>query len=176
VLKLILENERPQDDYFNYCFDVYADLRFTWFFFLTFCDFTWFFPLVLVGGGVTPPHTPPVATSLIRMFHCLFIVLKIPLFSMPSSHDSVIRMFHCLSIVVKILFSSHALIQIFKIISQKAVVNFVKFISFLKIFTENTFLSSWLNHQQSLLCDRCHNWSVVHLREDQPANTGGNLN
>jgi hypothetical protein len=38
---------------------------------------------------------------LIRMFHCLFIVLKIPLFSMPSSHDPVIRMFHCLFIVLK---------------------------------------------------------------------------
>jgi hypothetical protein len=36
------------------------------------------------------------------MFHCLFIVLKIPLFSMPSSHDPVIRMFHCLFIVLKI--------------------------------------------------------------------------
>jgi hypothetical protein len=41
------------------------------------------------------------------MFHCLFIVLKIPLFSMPfSRHDPVIRMFHCLFIVLKIsLFS-----------------------------------------------------------------------
>jgi hypothetical protein len=37
------------------------------------------------------------------MFHCLFIVLKIPLFSMPSSHDPVIRIFHCLFIVLKIL-------------------------------------------------------------------------
>jgi hypothetical protein len=44
--------------------------------------------------------------SVIRMFHCLFIVLKIPLYSMPSSHDPVIRMFHCLFIVLKIpLFS-----------------------------------------------------------------------
>jgi hypothetical protein len=39
---------------------------------------------------------------MIRMFHCLFIVLKIPLFSMSSSHDPVIRMFHCLFIVLKI--------------------------------------------------------------------------
>jgi hypothetical protein len=40
------------------------------------------------------------------MFHCLFIVLKIPLFFMPSSHDPVIRLFHCLFIVLKIpLFS-----------------------------------------------------------------------
>jgi hypothetical protein len=40
------------------------------------------------------------------MFHCLFIVLKIPLFSIPSSHDPVIRMFHCLFFVFKIsLFS-----------------------------------------------------------------------
>ena len=36
------------------------------------------------------------------MFHCLFIVLKILLFSMPSSQDPVIRMFHCLFIVLKI--------------------------------------------------------------------------
>jgi hypothetical protein len=44
--------------------------------------------------------------KMIRMFHCLFIVLKISLFSMPSSHDPVIRMFHCLFIVLKIsLFS-----------------------------------------------------------------------
>jgi hypothetical protein len=35
------------------------------------------------------------------MCHCLFIVLKIPLFSMPSSHDPVIRMFHCLSLFWK---------------------------------------------------------------------------
>jgi hypothetical protein len=34
------------------------------------------------------------------MFHCHFIVLKIPQFSMPSSHDPVIRMFHCLFIVL----------------------------------------------------------------------------
>ena len=41
-----------------------------------------------------------------RMFHCLFIVLKIPLFSMACSPDPVIRMFHCLFIVLKIpLFS-----------------------------------------------------------------------
>jgi hypothetical protein len=40
------------------------------------------------------------------MFHCLFIVLKIPLFSMPSSHDPVFIKFHCLFIVLKIpLFS-----------------------------------------------------------------------
>ena len=44
--------------------------------------------------------------SVIRMFHCLFIVLKIPLFSMPFNHESVIRMFHCLFIILKIpLFS-----------------------------------------------------------------------
>ena len=43
---------------------------------------------------------------VIRMLHCPFIVLKIPLFSMSSSHDPVIRMFHCLFIVLKIsLFS-----------------------------------------------------------------------
>jgi hypothetical protein len=36
---------------------------------------------------------------VIRMFHCLFIVLKISLFSMLSSHDPLIRMFHCLFIV-----------------------------------------------------------------------------
>ena len=37
---------------------------------------------------------------VIRMFHCLFIVLKISLFSMSSSHDPVIRMFHCLFISI----------------------------------------------------------------------------
>jgi hypothetical protein len=48
-----------------------------------------------------------------KMFHCLFIVLKISLFSTPSSHDPVIRMFHCLFIVQKIplfsisMFSTH---------------------------------------------------------------------
>jgi hypothetical protein len=51
--------------------------------------------------SMSSSHNP-----VIRMFHCLFIVLKIPLFSMSSSHDSVIRMFHCLFIVFKIsLFS-----------------------------------------------------------------------
>jgi hypothetical protein len=40
------------------------------------------------------------------MFQCLFIVLKISLFFMPSSHDPVIKMFHFLFIVLKIpLFS-----------------------------------------------------------------------
>ncbi len=30
------------------------------------------------------------------MFHCIFIVLRILMFSMSSSHDTVIRMsFHC---------------------------------------------------------------------------------
>ncbi len=47
--------------------------------------------------------------------NCLFIVLKIPLFSMPSSHDPVIRMFHCLFIYFEIpLFlipSSHDLVN-----------------------------------------------------------------
>ena len=39
-------------------------------------------------------------------FHCLFIVLKISLFSISSSHDPVIGMFHCHFIVLKIsLFS-----------------------------------------------------------------------
>ena len=43
---------------------------------------------------------------VIRMFHHLFIVLKISLFSMSSSQDPVIRMFHCLFIVLEIpLFS-----------------------------------------------------------------------
>ena len=43
---------------------------------------------------------------VIGMFHCLFIMLKIPLFSMSSSHDPVIGMFHCLFILLKIpLFS-----------------------------------------------------------------------
>ena len=42
----------------------------------------------------------------IRMFHCLFIVLTISLFSMSSSHDPVVRMFNCLFIVLTIsLFS-----------------------------------------------------------------------
>ena len=49
-----------------------------------------------------PSNHDPV----ICMFHCLFIVLEIPLFSMSSSHDSEIRMFHCLFTVLKIpLFS-----------------------------------------------------------------------
>ena len=39
---------------------------------------------------------------VMRMFHCLFIVLKISLFPMSSSHDLVIRMFRCLFIVLKI--------------------------------------------------------------------------
>jgi hypothetical protein len=39
---------------------------------------------------------------VIRLLHCVFIVFKIPLFSMPSSHDPVIRMFHCLFIVLKV--------------------------------------------------------------------------
>ena len=51
---------------------------------------------------------------VIRMFHCLFIALKISLFSMSSSHDLVIRMFHCLFIVLKIslfsMSSSHDLV------------------------------------------------------------------
>ena len=46
---------------------------------------------------------------VIKMFHCLFIVLKISLFSMSSSHDPVIKMFHCLFIVLKIsLFSKRS--------------------------------------------------------------------
>jgi hypothetical protein len=44
---------------------------------------------------------PSSSDSVIKMFHCLFIVFKISLFSMPSSHDSVIGMFHCLFIVLK---------------------------------------------------------------------------
>jgi hypothetical protein len=58
---------------------------------------TYYFTLTIVSSS----HDP-----VIRMFLCLFIVLKIPLFSMSSSHDSVIRMFRCLFIVLKIsLFS-----------------------------------------------------------------------
>ena len=45
---------------------------------------------------------PSSRDPVIRMFHCLYIVLKIPLFSTPSSHDPVTRMFHCLLIVLKI--------------------------------------------------------------------------
>ena len=42
-----------------------------------------------------------------KIFCCLFIVLKISLFFMSSSHDPVIRMFHCLFIALKIsLFST----------------------------------------------------------------------
>jgi hypothetical protein len=53
-------------------------------------------------------HCSPSNTlhPVIGMFHCLFIVLKISLFSMLSSHDPVIGIFHCLFIVLKIsLFS-----------------------------------------------------------------------
>ena len=42
------------------------------------------------------------------MFHCLFIVFKIPLFSMPSIHDPLIGMSHCLFIVLKIALFSMA--------------------------------------------------------------------
>jgi hypothetical protein len=38
---------------------------------------------------------PSSHNPVIRMFQCLVIVLKIPLFSMPSSHDSVI---HCIDL------------------------------------------------------------------------------
>jgi hypothetical protein len=49
---------------------------------------------------------PSSHDPVIKMFHCLSIVLKIPLFFMPSSHDPVIKMFRCLFIVLKIsLFS-----------------------------------------------------------------------
>jgi hypothetical protein len=43
--------------------------------------FAWRFNITTMPSS----HDP-----VIRMFHCLFIVLKIPLFSMPSSHDPVI--------------------------------------------------------------------------------------
>jgi hypothetical protein len=38
----------------------------------------------------------------LRIFHCLFIVLKISLFSMPSCHDPVTGIFLCLFIVFEI--------------------------------------------------------------------------
>jgi hypothetical protein len=42
------------------------------------------------------------------MFHCLFIVLKISLFSMPSSQIPMIRMFHCFeNSTVLYAFQSH---------------------------------------------------------------------
>ena len=44
---------------------------------------------------------------LIRMFQCLFIVLKISLFSMSFSHDSVIKKFYCLQIISSIFSSQH---------------------------------------------------------------------
>jgi hypothetical protein len=64
--------------------------------------------------------------SVTGIFHCrLFIVLKIPLFSMSSSHDPVIRMFHCLFIVLKIpLFSmpsSHPHFWLILITIQKVI-------------------------------------------------------
>jgi WD40 repeat protein len=49
--------------------------------------------------------------SEIEIFNFLFIVLKIQLFSMPSSHYSEIEIFNCLFIVslyAKVLFSKHA--------------------------------------------------------------------
>ena len=48
------------------------------------------------------PSMSFIRDLVIRMFHCLFIVLKISLFAMSSRHDTVIRMFHCLFIVLKI--------------------------------------------------------------------------
>ena len=44
------------------------------------------------------------------MFHCLFIVLRISLFSVLSSHDLVIRMLYCLFIVLKILWLSASIL------------------------------------------------------------------
>jgi hypothetical protein len=43
---------------------------------------------------------------VIKIFHCLLIVLKIPMFSMPSSHDLVIFQnvllpFHCFTLDTK---------------------------------------------------------------------------
>ncbi len=43
---------------------------------------------------------------VIGKFHCHSIVLKIPLFSMLSSHERMIGIFHCLFIAVKILLLS----------------------------------------------------------------------
>ena len=69
--------------------------------------------LVLRFGGMFVCNTEHTNSEsyhnhVIGMFHCLFIVLKISLFSMSSSHDPVIRMFYCLFIALKTpLFSYH---------------------------------------------------------------------
>jgi hypothetical protein len=46
---------------------------------------------------------------VIRMFHCLFIVFKIPLFSMPSSDQNVPLSFHCFRNTSVLLISSRVL-------------------------------------------------------------------
>jgi hypothetical protein len=46
---------------------------------------------------------PSSHDPVMRMFHCLFIVLKIPLFSMPSSHDPVMIIFNCFENLIEIL-------------------------------------------------------------------------
>jgi hypothetical protein len=65
--------------------------------------------------------------SVIRMFHCLFIVFKNPLSIvlryLPSSHDPVIRRFYCLFIVLKILLClmpyNHSLWLYFRVSQKK---------------------------------------------------------
>ena len=80
---------------------------------------------------------------VIRMFYCLFIVLKISLFSMSSSHDPVIRMFHCLFIVLKIslfsMSSSH---------DQNVLLSFHCF----ENLTVFNLIKSWFSNQNTFHC------------------------
>ncbi len=92
-----------------------------------------------------------------RMFHCLFIVLKISLFSMSSSHDPVIKMFHGLFIVLKItlnfsMSSSHILVTSCKgYISHTTKPDRFLYLEFFLIFLRLVFITSFQSLQLFLV-------------------------